>query len=65
MINIGDSHYIRADQVKELKWDRRFYANGSESWLIICMLDGTQHRVAQPWALNVERKILAELGRYE
>ena len=64
MIDIGAHHYIRADQVKEMLWDRRFYANGSESWLVIKMMDGSECRVEQPRALQVERAILAELGRH-
>ena len=64
MIDIGAGHYIRVEQVKELKWDRMHYMNGTESTLVIEMFDGTEHRVKEPWALNVQRKILAELGRY-
>ena len=63
MIDIGAGHYIRPEQVKEMRWENIFYANGSDYRLVILMFDGTEHRVLEPKATNVERKILAVVGR--
>lgn len=66
LIRIGRHRHINPAYVVFMEWDRRFYANGSDSALVITMHDGTQHRVEhQPGYLDgadayaVEKAILA------
>lgn len=69
MIRIDQDRHINPAFIASLTWDRRDYAWGpSSSVLIITMHDGTEHRVKhEPWYLGgadayaVEKSILANL----
>lgn len=44
-VNVTKDLTVNRDHVATVAWDRRHYANGSESWLVISMADGQVHRI--------------------
>lgn len=64
LVPIGGGNLVDPMQVSLLEWDRSFYANGSESALVITLADGTRRRIKHEpqWgsdAFQVERAIVA------
>lgn len=51
---------VRRDAIASVSWDRRHYMNGSDSWLVVRMCDGTEYRIpsAHVDTLAVEHDIL-------
>ncbi|CDP54056.1 hypothetical protein [Devosia sp. DBB001] len=64
MIRLPDGTMINPRHVADLSWDRRFYANGSASWLVIRMSSGVTYRVESDYLVDahaIERQIVSAL----
>lgn len=44
-VRCGSDLTVNRNEVASVEWDRRWYANGSASWLIITMNSGKQYRL--------------------
>lgn len=68
MIRLDRDISVNPHAIASTRWERRHYANGSESSFIVTMMDGTAYRLAYPPAFGnpdpyvIEKAIQAALA---
>ena len=53
IVSITNELSLNPDMVMGMERDNRFYMNGSESYLVITMVDGTVHRIKHGFGVDI------------